>query len=64
VVPSASGGLATAVAAALTMLAVGGVFAATFALAALALRIDDLRSIVGLMVDAIRRPRAPRAGAS
>jgi putative peptidoglycan lipid II flippase len=64
VVPSASGGLATAVAAALTMLAVGAVFAATFALAALALRIDDLRSIVGLMVDAIRRPRAPRAGAS
>jgi hypothetical protein len=40
------------------------VFAAAFAQAALALRIEDLRSIVGLMVDAVRRPRAPRAPAS
>jgi putative peptidoglycan lipid II flippase len=36
---------------------VGGVYAAVFALAALLLRIEELRSIVGIMVDALRRPR-------
>jgi putative peptidoglycan lipid II flippase len=57
-------GLAAIIQAALFMVVVGAVFAAAFALAALALRIEDLRSIVGLMVDAVRRPRAPRAPAS
>ncbi len=33
------------------------VWAGVTAAAALALRIDELRSIVGLMVDALRRPR-------
>ncbi len=36
---------------------VGAVYGATFVGAALALRIDDLRSIVAIMVDALRRPR-------
>jgi putative peptidoglycan lipid II flippase len=36
---------------------VSAAFGVSFAGAALALRIDDLRSIVGLMVDALRRPR-------
>jgi putative peptidoglycan lipid II flippase len=40
-----------------TIAAVGAAFGATFVLAALALRIGELRSIVGLMVDALRRPR-------
>jgi hypothetical protein len=50
--------------AALSMVVVGLAFGLTFAASALALRIEDLRSIVGLMVDAVRRPRAPRARAS
>jgi uncharacterized membrane protein required for colicin V production len=33
------------------------VYGAVFAVAALALRIEELRSIVGIMVDALRRPR-------
>jgi hypothetical protein len=32
-------------------------FSAIFVVAALALRIGELRSIVGIMVDALRRPR-------
>lgn len=36
---------------------VGGAFSLAFVGAALALRIDDLRSIVAIMVDALRRPR-------
>jgi putative peptidoglycan lipid II flippase len=36
---------------------VSAVFAAVFGVVALALRIDELRSIVAIMVDAIRRPR-------
>jgi hypothetical protein len=44
-------GLATVIA------IVTAAFGVSFAGAALALRIDDLRSIVGLMVDALRRPR-------
>ena len=36
---------------------VGGAFSLSFVGASLVLRIDDLRSIVGLMVDALRRPR-------
>ena len=36
---------------------VSAVYGAVFAAAALALRIDELRSIVGIMVDALRRPR-------
>jgi putative peptidoglycan lipid II flippase len=35
---------------------VSAVFAATFSVVALVLRIDELRSIVAIMVDAIRRP--------
>lgn len=60
----ASGGLQGAVAAAITIVVVGAAFSVVFALVALALRIEDLRSIVGLMVDALRRPRAPRERAS
>lgn len=60
----ASGSLQTAISAATTILIVGGAFTVVFALAALALRIEDLRSIVGLMVDALRRPRAPSDRAS
>ena len=58
------GGLGGVLAAAVTMLAVGVAYSVTFALAALALRIEDLRSIVELMVHALRRPSAaqePRA---
>jgi putative peptidoglycan lipid II flippase len=36
---------------------VGGTFSLAFVGASLVLRIDDLRSIVGIMVDALRRPR-------
>ncbi len=36
---------------------VSAVFGAVFVVAALALRIEELRSIVGIMVDALRRPR-------
>jgi putative peptidoglycan lipid II flippase len=36
---------------------VSAVYAAVFVAAALALRIEELRSIVGIMVDALRRPR-------
>ena len=59
-----AGGFATVTAALVTMLAVTAAFGLAFVLAALALRIDDLRSIVGLMVDAIRRPRTPRTPAT
>ena len=38
---------------------VGAVYIAVFAVAALALRIEELRSIVEIMVDALRRPRRP-----
>ena len=37
--------------------AVAAIYGATFVGAALALRIDELRSIVGIMVDALHRPR-------
>ena len=40
-----------------TMAVVSAVFVAAFVAASLALRIEELRSIVGLMVDALRRPR-------
>jgi putative peptidoglycan lipid II flippase len=36
---------------------VSAVYGAVFVVAALALRIEELRSIVGIMVDALRRPR-------
>ena len=39
------------------LLSVGAVYTAVFAAAALALRIEELRSIVEIMVDALRRPR-------
>lgn len=61
---STGSGLEQAFSAAVTMVAVGLAFGLTFGLAALALRIEDLRSIVGLMVDAIRRPRVPQSPAS
>jgi putative peptidoglycan lipid II flippase len=51
------GGLATIPALVATLVAVTAVFAAVFAGAALALRLTELRSIVEIMIDAIRRPR-------
>jgi putative peptidoglycan lipid II flippase len=39
------------------LVSVGAVYTAVFAAAALALRIEELRSIVEIMVDALRRPR-------
>ena len=48
------GGIAATVA---VIVIVTAVFGAVFAGAALALRIEELRSIVGIMVDALRRPR-------
>jgi putative peptidoglycan lipid II flippase len=39
------------------LVSVGAVYTAVFVAAALALRIEELRSIVGIMVDALRRPR-------
>ena len=39
------------------LLIVGAAYASVFVVAALALRIEELRSIVGIMVDALRRPR-------
>jgi hypothetical protein len=39
------------------MIVVTGVFGGIFVVAALTLRIDELRSIFGIMVDAFRRPR-------
>jgi putative peptidoglycan lipid II flippase len=39
------------------LVSVGAVYAAVFVVAALALRIEELRSIVEIMVDALRRPR-------
>ena len=39
------------------LVSVSAVFGAIFVVAALALRIEELRSIVGIMVDALRRPR-------
>lgn len=60
-VGAASGTLERAIGAAVTLVVVGAAFAAAFGLAALVLRIEDLRSIVGLMVDAVRRPRTPDA---
>lgn len=52
-----SGGIATAIGLIATMAVVSVAFGAVFVGAALALRIEELRSIVGLMVDVIRRPR-------
>lgn len=51
------GGIATIVGLAATGAIVGGAFGGAFLLAALVLRIEELRSIVGLMIDALRRPR-------
>jgi putative peptidoglycan lipid II flippase len=51
------GGLATTPALVATLVAVTAVFAAVFAAVALALRLTELRSIVEIMIDAIRRPR-------
>jgi putative peptidoglycan lipid II flippase len=51
------GGIPTIVGLVATMVVVGAVFGGTFLLAAVALRIEELRSIVGLMIDALRRPR-------
>ena len=48
------GGIAATVA---VILIVTAAFGAVFAGAALALRIEELRSIVEIMVDAVRRPR-------
>lgn len=39
------------------LVVVGAVYGAVFVVAAFALRIDELRSIFGIMVDALRRPR-------
>ncbi|MEA2579100.1 MAG: putative peptidoglycan lipid flippase [Chloroflexota bacterium] len=52
-------GLGSILALVAIILVVTAVFAAVFALAAIALRIEELRSIVGIMVDALRRPRRP-----
>ena len=52
-----AGGLAGIPGLVLTMAVVAGAFGASFIVAALALRIEELRSIVGIMVDALRRPR-------
>ena len=51
------GGAATILGLAATVIIVAAVYAGVFVAAALALRIDDLRSIVELMIDALRRPR-------
>jgi hypothetical protein len=40
------------------ILVVSAVFGAVFVISALALRIGELRSIVAIMVEALRRPRA------
>jgi putative peptidoglycan lipid II flippase len=53
----AAGGLAGIPGLVAVMVAVTAAFGAVFVVAALALRIDELRSIVGIMVDALRRPR-------
>jgi putative peptidoglycan lipid II flippase len=53
----AAGGLAGIPGIVAVGVAVTTVFGAVFIVAALALRIEELRSIVGIMVDAIRRPR-------
>ncbi|HET7169980.1 MAG TPA: lipid II flippase MurJ, partial [Candidatus Limnocylindrales bacterium] len=42
----------------LVIMTVSAAFGLSFAVAALALRIGELRSIVGIMVDALRRPRS------
>jgi putative peptidoglycan lipid II flippase len=55
--PAASAGLAAIPGMAAVMIVVTAVYGAVFVVAALALRIEELRSIVGIMVDAIRRPR-------
>jgi len=55
----AAGGLSGIPGIIAVMVVVTAVFGAVFALAALALRIEELRSIVGIMVDALRRPRRP-----
>jgi putative peptidoglycan lipid II flippase len=57
--PAATTGLAAAPWLIVTIALVGAVFGLTFIVAALALRITELRSIVGLMLDALRRPRRP-----
>ena len=51
------GGLTTIPALVATLVAVTAAFAAVFVGAALALRLTELRSIVEIMIDAIRRPR-------
>ena len=53
----AAGGLAAIPGLVAVIVAVSAVFGAVFIVAALALRIEELRSIVGIMVDALRRPR-------
>ncbi len=53
----AAGGLAGVPGIVAVIAAVTAVFGAVFVTAALALRIEELRSIVGIMVDALRRPR-------
>jgi putative peptidoglycan lipid II flippase len=54
--PAASTGFAAIPGIATVMVLVTLVFGAIFVLGALALRIEELRSIVGIMVDALRRP--------
>ena len=53
----AAGGLAGIPGIVAVMLVVSAAFGGVFVVAALALRIEELRSIVGIMVDAFRRPR-------
>ncbi len=53
----AAGGLAAIPGLVAVMVVVTAVFGAVFVVAALALRIGELRSIVEIMVDALRRPR-------
>ena len=53
----AAGGLVGVPGIIAVMVIVSAVFGVVFAATALALRIEELRSIVGIMVDALRRPR-------
>ena len=53
----AAGGLAGIPGIVAVMLVVSAAFGGVFVVAAIALRIEELRSIVGIMVDAFRRPR-------
>ncbi len=52
-----AGGLANVPGLIGVLVAVAAVYSAVFVLAAVALRIEELRSIFGIMVDALRRPR-------